>query len=45
MTTPPARVSRSSDLDYIRRTLAEKPLFSHFPPHLETLFLETRMRG
>jgi diguanylate cyclase (GGDEF)-like protein len=45
MSTPPARVSRASDLDYIRRTLAEKPLFCHFPPHLETLFLETRVRS
>ncbi|HEX5277757.1 MAG TPA: diguanylate cyclase [Fluviicoccus sp.] len=41
MTTPPAE--RADDLDYIRQTLAARPLFCHFPRHLEADFLETRV--
>ncbi|HEX5360554.1 MAG TPA: hypothetical protein VFW49_05620, partial [Fluviicoccus sp.] len=43
MTTPPAE--RADDLDYIRQTLAARPLFCHFPRHLEADFLETRVNS
>ncbi|RZU48017.1 diguanylate cyclase (GGDEF)-like protein [Fluviicoccus keumensis] len=45
MTTPSAAPDRAADLDYIRETLAARPLFCHFPRHLEKNFLETRVES
>ena len=45
MSTPAVHANRASDQQYIRQTLADRPLFCFFPPGMEAGFLEKRVEA